>query len=87
MLIKEQAAAAAAKALWTFTIQVAQPESLLIDKDSAAEWFSHMSALAVILFEELWSHSIFPNLRGVVCDVFTPISYTKCASRQAWWCD
>ncbi len=57
VLIKEQTAALAVKALWTLLIQLfMQPESPLIDKDSAAEWFSHMLTQAGMLFHMMQPH-------------------------------
>lgn len=52
-----------------------------IDKDSAAEWFSHM--LANVLFHMAQPRSIPHILRGVVYDVCTPWFHAKCASQQA----
>lgn len=78
VLIKGQTTALAVKApvdCWTSSSHShIAPPLLLIDKDSAAEWFSHMLTQADMLFHMTQPHSISPTLRGIVYDVCTPWS-------------
>lgn len=72
-LIKEQAGAQPCQNPVDFA-DVAprtQPESILIDKDSAVERFSHMLIQADMLFHMMQSHSISLALRGIEYDACT----------------